>query len=293
MKKYYNIANLLFEINTELKYDESSNFKEFLVNNRDDRLKKIYCKIFCIDQIKESKLNNISNLPLINSYEDKLYYRYEFLKSPNGEIYAYTNFNKNNLNYVDVFIKRDFDNIKNTIDIFKLFMLDKLFSLNNIILLHSSYIKYKNKAILFTAPSGTGKSTQADLWNKYEDAEIINGDKTAIQKVNGRWYAYGLPYAGSSDIFKNITTPISTIVVLRKGDKNKIEKLSLKEAFKYIYSETIINTWDDQFVNTAIDIILGIIRDVPVYILSCLPNQDAVELLKSQIGGEFLYETEI
>ena len=44
MKKYYNIANLLFEINTELKYDESSNFKEFLVNNRDDRLKKIYCK---------------------------------------------------------------------------------------------------------------------------------------------------------------------------------------------------------------------------------------------------------
>ncbi|MBU5337257.1 hypothetical protein [Intestinibacter bartlettii] len=287
MKKYYNIVNLLFEINTELKYDESSNFKEFLVNNRDDRLKKIYCKIFCIDEIKESKLNNISNLPLINSYEDKLYYRYEFLKSPNGEIYAYTNFNKNNLNYVDVFIKRDFDNIKNTIDIFKLFMLDKLFSLNNIILLHSSYIKYKNKAILFTAPSGTGKSTQADLWNKYEDAEIINGDKTAIQKVNGRWYAYGLPYAGSSDIFKNITTPISTIVVLRKGKENRIERLSLKEAFKYIYSETIINTWDEQFVNTAVDIILSIIRDIPVYLLSCLPNQDAVELLKSQIRGEF------
>ena len=285
MKRYYEIANLLFEINTDLKYDESDNFKEFLLDNNNHRLKKIYCNISYIDEIEKSKLDNTSNLPMINSYEDNLYYRYEFLKSPEGEIYAYTNFNKNNLNYVDVFIKRYCDNIKNTIDIFKLLMLDKLFSLNNIILLHSSYIKYKDTAILFTAPSGTGKSTQADLWNKYEDAEIINGDKTAIQKVNGKWYAYGLPYAGSSDIFKNISTPISTIVVLRKGSENKIKKLSLKEAFKYIYSETIINTWDEQFVNMVVDIILGIINDVPVYLLSCLPNQDAVELLKSEIGG--------
>lgn len=285
MKRCYEIANLLFEINTDLKYHESDNFKEFLVNNSNDRLDKIYCNIFYIDEIEKSKLDNISNLPMINSYEDNLYYRYEFLKSPNGEIYAYTNFNKKNLNYIEIFIKKDCNNVNNTIEIFKLLMLDKLFSLNNIILLHSSYIKYKNKAILFTAPSGTGKSTQADLWNKYENAEIINGDKTAMQKVNGRWYAYGLPYAGSSDIFKNISTQISTIVVLRKGNENKIKKLSLKEAFKYIYSETIINTWDEQFVNTAIDIILGIINDIPVYLLSCLPNQDAVELLKSEIGG--------
>ncbi|WP_370839368.1 hypothetical protein [Intestinibacter bartlettii] len=35
----------------------------------------------------------------------------------------------------------------------------------------------KDKGILFSAPSGTGKSTQADLWEKYENAEIINGDR--------------------------------------------------------------------------------------------------------------------
>ena len=190
-------------------------------------------------------------------------------------------------NNIDIYIKKDYKDIKDTIDIFKLLMLDKLFSLNNIILLHSSYIKYKNNAILFSAPSGTGKSTQANLWNKYENAEIINGDKTAIQKVNRIWYAYGLPYAGSSDIFKNISTPISAIVVLRKGSKNKVEKLTLKEAFKHIYSETIINIWDEQFVNMVVDMILDIIDNIPVYLLSCLPNQDAVELLKSKIEGDF------
>ena len=287
MKRYYQIADLLFEISTDLKYDESYNFKEFLMINTNNKLKKIYCNIFCVDTLDKSNLDKISNLPMINSYEDNLHYRYEFLKSPFGEAYAYTNFYKNEPNNIDIYIKNDYKDIKETIDIFELLMLEKLFSLNNIILLHSSYIKYKNNAILFTAPSGTGKSTQADLWNKYEGAEIINGDKTAIKKYNGRWYAYGLPYAGSSDIFKNISTPISTIVVLRKGTENKIEKLSLKEAFKYIYSETIINTWDEQFVNMAVDMILGIINDVPVYLLTCLPNKDAVELLKSKIGGIF------
>ena len=42
MKRYYEIANLLFEINTDLKYDESDNFKEFLLDNNNHRLKKIY-----------------------------------------------------------------------------------------------------------------------------------------------------------------------------------------------------------------------------------------------------------
>ena len=129
-----------------------------------------------------------------------------------------------------------------------------------------------------------------EAWKLYEmDAGEAFVDRTSRPKEIDAFVkdAYGLPYAGSSDIFKNITTPISTIVVLRKGKENRIERLSLKEAFKYIYSETIINTWDEQFVNTAVDIILSTIRDIPVYLLSCLPNQDAVELLKSQIRGEF------
>ena len=253
MKRCYEIANLLFEINTDLKYHESDNFKEFLVTNSNDRLDKIYCNIFYIDEIEKSKLDNISNLPMINSYEDNLYYRYEFLKSPNGEIYAYTNFNKKNLNYIEIFIKKDCNNVNNTIEIFKLLMLEKLFSLNNIILLHSSYIKYKNKSILFTAPSGTGKSTQAELWEKYAGAEIINGDRVAINKNNGKWCAYGLPFAGSSRIYKNVTTPIGTIVILRQSKENSIKKLNKLEAFRYIYSETTINSWHKGYINTIIN----------------------------------------
>lgn len=61
-----------------------------------------------------------------------------------------------------------------------------------------------------------GKSTQADLWNKYEGCEIINGDRSAITKKDGVWNAYGLPFAGSSRIYKNVKNPIRCVVVLNK-----------------------------------------------------------------------------
>ena len=91
----------------------------------------------------------------------------------------------------------------NTKDILK--NIEQVLNSYNTFLLHSSFIKWKDKAILFTAPSGTGKSTQADLWEKYENAEIINGDRSGIRKMDGKWTAYGLPIAGSSGIYKNIS----------------------------------------------------------------------------------------
>ena len=94
-------------------------------------------------------------------------------------------------------------------------------------LLHTSFIKWQGKAILFTAPSGTGKSTQADLWRRIEGAEIINGDRAVLRKEGGIWKAWGLPYAGSSRIFRNESAPVGAIVVLRKNDRNELRRLRL------------------------------------------------------------------
>ena len=46
------------------------------------------------------------------------------------------------------------------------------------LLMHGAVIAVGNKAWLFTAPSGTGKSTQAELWERYRNAEQINGDRS-------------------------------------------------------------------------------------------------------------------
>lgn len=150
-------------------------------------------------------------------------------------------------------------------------------------LLHSSFINWQNKGILFSAPSGTGKSTQADLWNKHENAEIINGDRAGVRNVDGVWSAYGLPVAGSSGIYKNKKAQISHIIVLRQGNENKLTRLSPRDAFIKIYSETTVHTWDAEFQGNILNMISDLVQNVPVYLYECLPDESAVEFLKEQI----------
>lgn len=172
------------------------------------------------------------------------------------------------------------DYSRNIIDIMNI---ENVLNKFNGFILHSSFINWQNNGILFSAPSGTGKSTQADLWNKHENAEIINGDRAGVRNVDGVWSAYGLPVAGSSGIYKNKKAQISHIIVLRQGTENKLTRLSPRDAFIKIYSETTVHTWDDEFQNNILNMISDLVQNVPVYLYECLPDESAVEFLKEQI----------
>ena len=152
--------------------------------------------------------------------------------------------------------------------------------------LHSSMIRFQEEAILFTAPSGVGKSTQADLWETLMDAEQINGDRSFIRNAHKIWKAYGSPFAGSSKIYKNENYPIRAIVVLRQASENSIRRVTLSEAFRYIYSETVVPRWNDGIHAKIMDIITELIRDVPVLMLQCTPDERAVNCLYQYLQEE-------
>lgn len=153
-------------------------------------------------------------------------------------------------------------------------------------LLHSSFISWQNNGILFTAPSGTGKSTQADLWKKYEDADIYNGDRTIIRKIDGKYYGFGSPYAGSSGIYRNESAPIKAIVVIEQGPDNVIRRLHGREAFLPLFRETLMNTWNKEYMEKMTDLLMDAACQIPVYHLSCRPDQDAVNTVKNEILQE-------
>lgn len=153
-------------------------------------------------------------------------------------------------------------------------------------LLHSSFISWQNNGILFTAPSGTGKSTQADLWKKYEDADIYNGDRTIIRKIDGKYYGFGSPYAGSSGIYRNESAPIKAIVVIEQGPDNVIRRLHGREAFLPLFRETLMNTWNKEYMEKMTDLLMDAAYQIPVYHLSCRPDQDAVNTVKNEILKE-------
>lgn len=149
-------------------------------------------------------------------------------------------------------------------------------------ILHASYIAWKGQAILFAGPSGTGKSTQADLWRRYVGAELINGDRALIGRKNGVWYSYGYPCCGSSAVCINRTLPLSMIVILEQGEQNRIVSLSDSEKIRAIVSGTEMFPWGSTEISRAIDLAEILVASVPVIKLICRPDEEAVDLLRNK-----------
>lgn len=154
---------------------------------------------------------------------------------------------------------------------------------NGGVILHASFIRIGQKAILFTAPSGTGKSTQADLWCRYRDAELINGDRAAITVENGLVFAHGIPYSGSSGVAKKAKLPIAAIVYLAQASQNTLEEMKGFHAFRKLWEGCSVNVWDKADVDLASKTVLEILGLVPMCYLACRPDQEAVDTLAAAL----------
>lgn len=155
-------------------------------------------------------------------------------------------------------------------------------------MLHASFIRYQGMGILFTAPCGTGKSTQAALWERFMEADILNGDRTGIRNIDGRWTGFGLPFAGTSRIYRNEQAPICAIVALSQAPENTISRLRPSQAVVKLLPELSCLRWDTDFMTHIFDLSLQLVQDIPVYHLACTPDRDAVTTLFDTLKREGL-----
>lgn len=152
---------------------------------------------------------------------------------------------------------------------------------------HCAYIVYSGKAILFTAPSGTGKSTQAELWAQYRGAEIINGDRAAVCVRDGV-FAEGIPFCGSSPYCRNRTLPLAAIVYLSQARETNIRKLRGVEAFMKIWEGVSVNTWITEDMEAVSNAVLQVAAEIPLYHLACTPDESAVIALEEALRKQEL-----
>ena len=282
-KYYVNIADILIDIETDFNILIGIEGIDFFCNKDKNICRKndINFEIKKIEKPIQID-GNLFNDDRLYIYDTNYGFVREFYPIIDKNPYAWlipVNEYKYNLFYLPG-REDDFKYSKNVLEAINI---EKILNKFNAFILHSSFIKYQDKAMLFTAPSGTGKSNQADLWEKYENAEIINGDRTGIRKMDGKWTAYGLPIAGSSGIYKNKRAEISHIIVLKQGEENKLTQFSPREAFVKLYSETIVHTWDKEFQENIINMITDVVQNVQIYQYECLPDKSAVSFLKEQI----------
>ena len=152
-------------------------------------------------------------------------------------------------------------------------------------LLHASAVKHEGEAVVFIGPSGIGKTTQAELWKTHLQAEILNGDKVFVTADGRRLYAHGSPWAGSSPYIVNDRAPLKGIVLLRQGPDNEIEKLTNLHAFLALSKHTFFPQWDKLCTANVIQMLNAVLMSVPVYVLTCRPDEEAVSITRQKIWG--------
>ena len=153
-------------------------------------------------------------------------------------------------------------------------------------ILHASYILYRGKALLFSAPSGTGKSTQAGFWKESRGAEIINGDRALITRRNGEFYANGIYVSGKSGLSRNVSAPLGTVVLLEQGEKNEIRPLKPREKLMRLICQSTYDVNSESQREAILSITADLVSTVPVIGYRCRNHPDSVEELERYLWNE-------
>lgn len=155
------------------------------------------------------------------------------------------------------------------------------------VMLHSSCISYDGQAVLFSANSGTGKSTHTSLWKKVfkDKVEYINDDKPILWFEDGKAYACGTPWSGKTDLNTNVKCPIAGIVFLERGEKNEIEEVSVKEILMTLFSNIIIPVEAKELARQVLDVYTKIVTHTKIYRLKCNMDDEAALVSKNKILG--------
>ena len=155
-------------------------------------------------------------------------------------------------------------------------------------MLHASAIIMDGYAYLFSAPSGTGKSTHTALWQKVfgkDRARILNDDKPAIRILDDGVFAYGTPWSGKTDLNINVKAPLAGICFLERSEKNWIKEISAKEAIMPIMNQTI-----RPYEKSDMSLLLGhldrLLTRVPTYKMGCTVSDEAAVMAhKKMLDG--------
>ncbi len=288
--KQFKIADICITIDTWCALPQHDMLSLFEKADLEQSCGSIYVCVRLGKRINKDGLTLLCEYAKYSLYTDGEYsYRFytDGLDTGYGE-YACVKIKNGQFDRIDCFVYEDnaaaVPEMRYVLDIIPIEVLMLSFSR---ILLHSSYIVHEGKAILFSAPCGTGKSTQAKLWEDNLGALTVNGDRAILGKNSENvWTAYGVPFCGSSKICENVSAAIGAIVVLRQAKENTLKRLKVAEAFKYIYSEITLCNAEKHMVNSAMDTIEELCMSVPVYLFSCTKDISAVEVLKKGLETE-------
>lgn len=152
--------------------------------------------------------------------------------------------------------------------------------------LHASYILRDGRAVLFTAPSGVGKSTQATLWKEHRGAEVVNGDRVLITSRQGEFFANGIYMSGKSGQCQNITAPIDRVILLEQGESNELCAIRPHSLYLRIMCQCTYDIQSEIQCEQIGTLLSDLFARVPVHCYRCRNHPDSVDDLERLIWKE-------
>lgn len=149
----------------------------------------------------------------------------------------------------------------------------------NTILFHGSVLAVDGKAYLFTAPSGTGKTTHSRLWlENVPGSHILNGDKPFLRiKDDGLVLACGSPWRGKENYGVNEILPLEGICFLERDTYNHIEPVACKDVLGRLVRQTF-RPADPQLMLKALQLSGIIGQSVRLYCMGCTMDPEAARV---------------
>ena len=152
-------------------------------------------------------------------------------------------------------------------------------------LMHGAVIAVGDKAWLFTAPSGTGKTTHINLWlNNIPGSYVVNGDKPLIH-IGDECTVYGTPWAGKEGMNQNIGVKLCGIVVLNRGAENHIEKVPMTQILPVLIQQSY-RPKERVELEKTLSLLSRMGKKIPMYQLYCNMNPDAALTAYNVLSGE-------
>ena len=146
-------------------------------------------------------------------------------------------------------------------------------------LFHCSAVALDGKAYLFTAPSGTGKSTHTRLWREVfgDRAVMINDDKPLLRVTSDSVFVYGTPWDGKHRLSTNTVAPVAGICLLERGEENDVERIAKEEAFPRLLQQTYRPQSPVALMKTMA-LLDEVASNVPLYKLRCNMEPEAARV---------------
>ena len=151
------------------------------------------------------------------------------------------------------------------------------------LLVHSCGFKYKNKGYLFIGQSGAGKSTLSQIAGRNKGVHVLNDDRIAVRKKQGRFYVYGTPWHGTAEIVSPEKAPLAGFFFLKKDAKNSLRELSVPDIVSRLFKFSFLPFWDREGIASALKICEDIAVSIPCFEFSFTPDDRAFELIRKEV----------